>query len=307
MTLQQLEYIIALDDHRHFVKAAEHCFITQPTLTMQVKKLEDEINLQLFIRQIPLIPTKLGEDFILRARQIMLEVKQLKAMVSQEKESIEGTINIGVIPTIAPYLLPLLLPYFTKKYPKTFLQIREMQTHEIVTQLKSDRLDMGILATPLLDISIREIPVYYEPFLLYLFEGHELLQKTEIESTDFDTSELLLLSEGHCFREQALEVCNSTRKFNKGFHYESGSIETIKQLVRMKSGITLIPQLAILNAQENLHCRHYRLPEPTREISIVTHKSYTREVLINSIHQAILDVLPYDLQQNELKIKVKWK
>ena len=307
MTLQQLEYIIALDEYRHFVKAANHCFITQPTLTMQVKKLEDEINLTLFNRQNPLTPTKMGEAFILRARQILLEVNQLKQMVSNEKESVKGTYSLGIIPTIAPYLLPSFLPEFTRRFPHSFLNIQEMQTHDIVAELKSDRLDMGILATPLLEPAIKETPLYYEPFLLYMYDEYPLLKKERISSDDIETSELLLLSEGHCFREQALEVCSTTHQFNKGFHYESGSIETIKQLVNQKIGITLIPELAILNASERAHCRRYHSPEPTREISIVTHKSFVREVLVDNIHQCIIDIVPDNLQRQERKIHVKWK
>jgi len=194
MTIQQLEYVVALDNYRHFVTAASRCYVTQPTLTMQVKKLEDEIGFLIFDRtKLPLKPTKSGINFIEKSKSIIREVRQLKEMVSNDKEAIEGEFTLAIIPTIAPYLLPEFIKLFTKKYPKTVLSIKELQTHVIVKQINNDQLDLGILATPLLESSIREIPVYYEPFVLYLNEGHKLMQKEFIEGKDIQTEELLLL------------------------------------------------------------------------------------------------------------------
>ncbi|MBU1014721.1 MAG: LysR family transcriptional regulator [Bacteroidetes bacterium] len=309
MTIQQLEYVVALDHYRHFVTAASRCYVTQPTLTMQVKKLEDEIGFLLFDRtKLPLKPTKAGINFIEKAKSIIREVRQLKEMVSNDKEAIEGEFTLAIIPTIAPYLLPGFLKLFTKKYPKSVLSIKELQTHEIVKQINNDQLDLGILATPLLESSIREIPVYYEPFVLYLYEGHKLMQKEFIEGKDIRTEELLLLSEGHCFREQALEVCNySGYKDHEGFRYESGSIETIKQMVNKGIGITLIPELAILNYNDQKFSRRFAKLEPSREISIITHKSFAKESLIDIIHQTIKEVVPEHMEKKERGIRVKWR
>jgi len=309
MTIQQLEYVVALDNYRHFVTAASRCYVTQPTLTMQIQKLEDEIGFLLFDRtKLPLKPTKAGINFIEKAKSIIREVRQLKEMVSNDKEAIDGEFTLAIIPTIAPYLLPEFLKLFTKKYPKSVLSIKELQTHEIVKQINNDQLDLGILATPLLESSIREIPVYYEPFVLYLYEGHKLMQKEFIEGKDIRTEELLLLSEGHCFREQALEVCSySGYKDHEGFRYESGSIETIKQMVNKGIGITLIPELAILNDNDQKFSRRFAKPEPSREISIVTHKSFAKESLIDIIHQTIKEVVPEHMEKKERGIRVKWR
>jgi LysR family transcriptional regulator, hydrogen peroxide-inducible genes activator len=309
MTIQQLEYVVALDNQRHFVKAAQKSFITQPTLTMQLKKLEDEIGLQIFDRsKAPLKPTKTGEQFISKAREIIREVNQLKEMVSNEKESIEGSFSLGVIPTIAPYLLPKFLKYFAKKFPKTQLNIKELQTHEIVAYLNRDELDMGILATPLHESSIREIPVYYEPFVLFLPNGHPLMNKDLVSGHEIDAKELLLLGEGHCFREQALEVCSSVPQ-NKtgGFNYESGSIETIKQMVIQGVGITLIPELAILDETDQKFCKRFVRPEPTREIGIVVHKSFAKEALIECVYESIKQAIPKQMEQKERSMRVKWR
>ncbi len=309
MTIQQLEYVVALNNYRHFVTAAEKCFITQPTLTMQIKKLEEEIGIQLFDRtKSPLTPTNAGINFIEKAKSIIREVNHLKEMVSDEKESTEGEFTLAVIPTIAPYLLPLFLNNFTSKNPKTFLNIKELQTHEIVKQLNNGELDLGILATPLLEPSIKEIPVYYEPFVLYVNKDHTLLNNGLIKGSDIKTEELLLLSEGHCFREQALEVCNYTgNKNHTGFHYESGSIETIKQMVDKGIGITLIPELAILNDKDLRYSKRFTNPEPKREISIVTHKSFAKERLIDIIHEAIKTAVPERMNKKERSIRVKWR
>ena len=309
MTIQQLEYVVALNNYRHFVKAAEKCFITQPTLSMQIRKLEDEIGIQLFDRtRSPLIPTKAGINFIEKAKSIIREVNHLKEMVSDEKESIEGVFTLAIIPTIAPYLLPVFLNNFTDKHPNTFLNIKELQTHEIVKHLNSGELDMGILATPLVEPTIREIPVYYEPFVLYINDGHALIDKELINGTDIKTEELLLLSEGHCFREQALEVCNYTgNNDHPGFHYESGSIETIKQMVDKGIGITLIPELAILNDKDQRYSKRFTQPEPKREISIVTHKSFAKERLIDIIHEAIKAAVPERMNKKERSLRVKWR
>lgn len=309
MTLQQLEYVVALNNHRHFVTAAGKCFVTQPTLTMQIKKLEDEIGIQLFDRsRTPLQPSKAGIGFIEKAKSIIREVKELKEMVSTEKESIEGEYSLAIIPTIAPYLLPGFLNIFTKKYPQTILRIRELQSHEIVAQLKNDELDLGILATPLLENVIREVPVYYEPFVLFLPQNHKLLEKEFVQGEEIRTEELLLLSEGHCFREQALEVCSySGYRDQSAFQYESGSIETIKQMVAKGIGITLIPKLAILNETDQKYSRHFAPPEPSREISIVTHKSFAKEKLIDIIHETMKASVPENMNKTERRIRVKWR
>ncbi len=310
MTLQQLEYVVALADHRHFVRAAESCHITQPTLTMQLKKLEDEIGFQLFDRtKKPIELTPTGELVVMKAREILRETILLKDLVIQERDSLKGEFRIGVIPTVAPYLVPRFLNTFVKQNPNTQLIIQELQTHEIVQALKSDQLDIGIAATPLEERNIRELALYYEPFLLYGFEGHHSLTKEEVEVDNLATNDLLLLSQGHCFREQALAVCNDAQqgKEKRGFHYESGSIEALTALVDQQMGITLVPELAITKQIKKVNIRRFKAPEPSREISLVVLNSFAKEQLLTALHESILAVVPSTLKTKKLPIRVSWR
>ena len=312
MTIQQLEYIIALDNHRHFVSAAQSCFVTQPTLTMQVKKLEDEIGTMIFNRKKhPLVPTAAGERIIIKARQILREISQLKALVSTEKESIEGSFKIGVIPTIAPYLIPLFIGDFAKEHPKTKLIIEEMTTNSIIDALKADRLDLGILVTPLEEKQIREIPLFYEPFLVYVSLSHELFEKEKIKPEDIKPEGLWLLNQGHCFRDQSLKICgrelNDLRSDSSNIVYESGSLETLKKLVDRNYGYTLVPELAIDDVEKNKNVRRFADPQPVREVSIVTHHSFAKEVLVDELRKSILAIIPKSYRKNDHFFRVKWR
>src|SRR5690606_7079159 len=202
MNLQQLEYINALDIFRNHAKAANFCNVTQPTLSMMVKKLEDELGVKIFDKAQPLKPTSSGEIIIARARLILQEIKNLKEFISNEKDSIEGEFRLGVIPTLAPYLLPKFLNQFLEKHPGTSFTVMEMQTEEIIRLLKTNRLDVAILVTPLDDREIREIPVFYEPILLYTSENLKYFKQEKINLKSLSYENLLLLEEGHCFRGQ---------------------------------------------------------------------------------------------------------
>jgi LysR family hydrogen peroxide-inducible transcriptional activator len=309
MTLQQLEYIVALDSYRNFVTAAEKCFITQPTLSMQVKKLEEEIGIQLFDRtKKPLIPTIAGETIIIKARQIIREVKQLKEYVSEEKESLKGTYRIGIIPTLAPYLLPLILPGFMNQNPETRLQIQEIQSKDIIDGLKMDTLDIGILSTPLFEKSLREIALFNEPFLLYLPKHHPYKSADKMDARTITTENILLLNEGHCFREQTLNVCAKNKKYHTyNFDFESGSLEALKRMVRMDLGYTLIPELAIQKEIDPPYIKRFKKPEPTREISLAVHQSFAKEQLIVRLRQSILEHIPDRFFKNNQYIKVNWR
>lgn len=308
MTLQQFEYIIALDEYRHYVTAAEHCFVSQPNLTMQVKKLEDEIGVRIFDRdKKPLQPTEIGKEVILRARQILRETKQLKAFVTHEKESLEGEFTIGIIPTLAPYLLPLFLPVFLKENPKIHLKIRELQTSQIISQLENGLIDMGLLVTPLNESTIREVPVFYEPFLLYLPENHRLLQEKLMIADELDPSDVLVLDEGHCFRKQALAICKGAKQGSTiGFEYQSGSIEALKSLVKNGVGYTLVPELSVSAAQDQAHIRRFSNPEPVREVSLVVHNSYIKESVIQVLKETIQKVIPAQLLEKQSVVDFIW-
>ncbi len=310
MTLQQLEYIVALDTHRNFVRAADHCLVTQPTLTMQVHKLEEEIGFRLFDRtKKPLQPTSLGNHFIERSRRILREVNDLKAMVSDELESVEGEYRLGIIPTLAPYLLPLFLAGFTEKYPGIRLRIEEMQSEVIIDRLKSDRLDFAILATPLNEPFLREIPLFNEPFLVYLPEGHQLLDEERIQAESLSGKSLLLLEEGHCFRDQALNVCAlKDEDDHLPFEYQSGSIETLMRLVDKNIGYTLVPELAVGEFyRKNPRIMRFTEPEPTREISLVCTSTFSREKLLELLRSSIQQSVPGSFKRASHYIRVKWR
>ncbi len=308
MTLQQLEYIVALDIERHFVRAAEKCFVTQPTLTMQVKKLENEIGVKIFERDsYPLKPTLAGEQIVLKARQILGEVNQLKAFLSDDKNDIKGEFTIGIIPTLAPYLLPLFLPNFINENSSTRLIIKELQTESIILELQKGTLDLGILVTPLEEKNIREVPLFKEAFLLYLPENHSLTTKDTISIEDLDLAELLVLEKGHCFREQSLAICSKeSRLKHKGFEYQSGSIESLKGLVNKGCGYTLIPELAA-NDKEKNQLKRFSNPEPVREISLAVHNSFTKEALIAAFHKSISASLPDKFKKTKSYTMVRWR
>ncbi len=309
MTLQQLNYLVALDTHRQFVKAAESCFVTQPTLTMQIQKLEEEVGGQLFQRDItPIAPTTLGTIMIERARIIIQEVEGLKVLVNEEVEKIEGTFRVGIIPTIAPYLIPLFLPEVAQKNKKLHLKVREMRTEEIISSLKNGDLDLGILATPLQEKLIKEWPMYFEPFQVYLAPGHPKFKKDTWTSSELNPQEMLILDEGHCFREQSLAICGrQIKRKDLNFEYQSGSLEALMRLVEQGLGYTMVPALAVMNRAEAINARKFKSPEPVREISIVTHQSFHRLALIEWLRTEIQAVVPKEFVHPKKYKRISWK
>lgn len=305
MNLHQLEYIIALDLHRNHARAAEHCHVSQPTLSMMVKKLEDELGIKIFDKGQPLKPSPAGEIVISRARQILQEVKNLREFVRTEKETIEGEFRIGVIPTLAPYLLPRFLNEFLDSHPGTYFTVVEMPTAEIVKGLKAGRLDLGILVTPLDDKEIREIPVFYEPILLYTSPKLKYYKQTRISLKGLSTEDLLLLEEGHCFRGQVMNLCPSKgQRTHQQLNYQSGSFETLKAMVDKHYGYTLIPEMAV--DVKSKQVKHFTGPEPVREVSLAVHYGFVKETLIVKLRESILASIPQHFKKNEKYIRVRW-
>jgi len=309
MTLQQLQYVVALDTHRHFVRAAESCFVAQPTLTLQVKKLESQISLVLFDRSsTPLKPTPMGTLFIAKARHILREIEELKTLVNQEKEQMEGQFRIGVIPTVAPYLLGLFINDFIQKHPDTQLTIQEMQSEDIIQSIKKDQLDIGIMATPVEERDIREIPLYYEPFMVYADPNHEILKKSKVTPKDLRPDDLWLLGQGHCFRNHTLNLCEIKQDdTSKSLKMEAGSIETLKNLIQKVHGYTLIPELSYDIKREENHCIRFTDPQPVREISLVVHRTFTKEKLITELRKSIIRHTPKAYKKNHRFVTVEWR
>ncbi|CAA9283213.1 MAG: Hydrogen peroxide-inducible genes activator _ OxyR [uncultured Cytophagales bacterium] len=311
MNIQQLEYVVALDTHRHFVTAATHCHVTQPTLSMQVQNLEKELDVLLFDRKrSPLEPTPAGRKVIAQARQVLREIQVLRDSVKEEKARLTGEFRLGIIPTLAQYLVPLFLVDFVHKHPQTNLLIEELPTDQIVDRLKQSRLDLGILVTPLEDDAIREVPVFNEPFLAYVSRGHALFGKPEVRAEELEEADVWLLNQGHCFRSQVLHLCNGQEAScsRRGFAYESGSIETLKRMVDRHSGYTLVPELSVLDEiGTNPVVKRFAAPEPVREVSLVAHRSFPKEALLQALRAEILASIPERMRINGGQRRIRWR
>jgi LysR family hydrogen peroxide-inducible transcriptional activator len=305
VTLQQLRYIAALDRHRHFGKAADECLVTQPTLTMQLRKLEEEMGVVLFDRsRQPIVPTPAGTIILAKSREILQHAEQLYHFVRGEHTSVKGTFTVGIIPTLAPYLLSRFIPKFLVDYPETKLVIREIQTERIIEQLKNGTIDIGILVTPLNEATIREVPLFSEPFEIYTRDASI---GNELTIEQLPTEGLMLLEEGHCFRSQALELCG--RREQSGIHnldYRSGSIESLKALVRRGLGYTLIPALSATD-EDAPYRRQFQTPAPVREVSLVVHQSFVREQLLEVLRETIRAAVPQAYLDDSTYYKVRWR
>lgn len=295
MTIVQLEYIVAVDTYKSFVLAAEKCFVTQPTLSMQVQKLEETLGVKIFDRsRQPVIPTEIGTEILAQARKALQESYKISEIINERKGEISGELKIGVIPTVAPYLLPKVLGSFMEKYPKVKLSISELTTENIIQKIKTGLLDCGILATPLNEASLLERPVYYENFVSYLSEDHLLFKKKTLNITDLDIEDLWLLNEGHCMRNQVLQICKYKKSQDQNLEYNTGSIETLIRMVDQNKGLTILPELSIqdFTGEQLDKVRYFKSPEPSREISIVTHNNFIKKRTIDALEEEILNSVP---------------
>jgi len=304
MTFVQLEYIVAVDTYRHFAIAAGHCFVTQPTLSMQVQKLEEELGLKIFDRsKQPVIPTEAGREVIEQARKILGEKHVIGEIVQAKKGVLAGELRIGIIPTLAPYLLPLFIQSFTTKYPQIKLVVNEMTTETLVTRLREGRIDVGILVTPLQENGIREQVLFYEELLVYVSRKNAAYKKTYMLAQDIDPNKLWLLEEGHCFRSQIVRLCELRKASREGSHfdYEAGSLETLRRMVELNDGITILPELAAmdLTGKQQQLIRHFKKPTPMREVSLVVHRDFVKQRLVEALRQEILLSVPEKLRQNK--------
>ncbi len=295
MTITQLKYVLAVAEHKNFTLAAEKCFVTQPTLSMQIQKIEEELNILIFDRtKKPIQLTDIGQKIVTQAKNIVNEADRIQDIVEQQKGFIGGEFRLGIIPTIMPTLLPMFLNNFIKKHPKVKLIIEELNTEEIITKLNNGHLDAAIAATPLMEEKIKEIVLYFEPFVAYIPETHQTFQKKEIEVSDLNIDEILLLQDGHCFRDGILNLCKSSEK--KGFDHfqiESGSFETLIKLADEGLGTTLLPYLHTLDLKESdrLKLRHFVEPKPAREVSLIYPKSELKIQIIDALRSTISGVI----------------
>lgn len=295
MTITQLKYVLAVAEHKNFTLAAEKCFVTQPTLSMQIQKIEDELSILIFDRtKKPVQLTDIGQKIVNQAKNIVNEADRIQDIVEQQKGFIGGEFRLGIIPTIMPTLLPMFLNNFIKKYPKVKLIIEELNTEEIIIKLNNGHLDAAIAATPLLEDKIKEIVLYFEPFMAYIPVGHEHFDKKELEVSDLNPDEILLLQDGHCFRDGILNLCkNDPKNEFSHFQIESGSFETLVKLADEGLGTTLLPFLHTLDLKESdkLKLRHFKEPKPAREVSLIYPKSELKIQIIDALRSTIAGVI----------------
>lgn len=306
MTITQLKYVLAVAEHQNFTKAAEKTFVTQPTLSMQIHKLEEELDIQIFDRsKKPIELTSIGKKIVTQAGNIVHETERMQDVVDQEKGFIGGVFKLGIIPTVMPTLLPMFLRNFSDRYRKVHLKIEELNTDEIITKINDGYLDAAIAATPLKLEKIKERPLYYEPFVGYIPENHRLATKDNLEPADLDIDDILLLEDGHCFRDGILNLCKASKKDNsEKFQLESGSFETLIKLSNEGLGMTLLPYLHTLDISvaQTKNLKFFKEPSPAREVSLIYSKSELKLQIINALHESISDVIRGAIAFQDVKI-----
>ncbi len=298
MTLQQLEYVVAVYRCRHFAKAAESCGVTQPTLSAMIQRLEDELGVKLFDRSSqPVMPTPVGRMVVEQAWKVLSRARKLKAMVEEEKQSTEGAFRIGILPTIAPYLLPRFFPQLMADHPEMNLHIVEMQTADIKKALLRGELDAAILVSLDGMDNYVQTPLYYEQFLAYVSRTDRLFAKQAIRTADLTGETLWLLDEGHCFRDQLVKFCALRSARASQQHYTLGSMETFMRMVEGGRGVTFIPELALpqLSAEQRKLVRPFALPIPVREVVLLTARSFVRQTVLSLLADRIRASVPEEM------------
>ncbi|WP_296751622.1 LysR substrate-binding domain-containing protein [Thiobacillus sp.] len=299
MTLQELKYLVALADHGHFGRAAEACFITQSTLSTQIKKLEDFLGVTLFDRSLKRVtPTPIGREILQAARNVVEEAERIKELARHAQDPMARTLHLGVIPTLGPYYLPHALTLAHKKHPGLRLLLREETTPQILEHLVDGKLDAGLLALPVPDDSLRVEPLFYEPFLAALPAGHPLAKRDVLKVSDIVNEKLLLLDEGHCLRDQALDVCGSGSRGRE--EVRATSLETLRQMVAMGLGLTLLPALAVdagpRVSKKAVEIRPFKSPPPGRTIALAWRKRAPFPETFEQLAQTLKNALPGEVE-----------
>jgi len=306
MTITQLKYVLAVAEYKNFTLAAEKCFVTQPTLSMQIQKVEEELGIQIFDRtKKPIQLTEIGQKIVNQSKNIVNEADRIQDIVDQQKGFIGGEFRLGIIPTVMPTLLPMFLNNFIKKYPKVKLIIEELNTQDIIFKLNNGHLDAAIAATPLEEEKIKEVVLFYEPFVAYIPENHNNFSKKEIEISDLNLDEILLLQDGHCFRDSIVNLCkNNNNLEHNHFQLESGSFETLIKLADEGLGTTLLPYLHTLDLKEKdqIKLRHFVEPKPVREVSLIYPKNELKIHIIDALRNTISGVIKGAIVFNNVKI-----
>jgi LysR family hydrogen peroxide-inducible transcriptional activator len=299
VTLKQLQYIVTVAHFGHFGHAADACFVTQPTLSMQVQKAEQQLGVVIFDRtQLPIVPTEVGERVIAQARVVLREAARLVEICEDRSDMVQGSLRVGVLPTLAPYVLPRLLPILTQKYPGLQVQVEEVMTELIVRRLREETLDIGLIATPALAPDILQWPLFVEPLYGYVHSAHTLAGHEWLEVGDILSSDVWLLREAHCFGQQTRELCRisgNDAKLEGQIRFESGSIEMLKQMVEFNGGLTLLPALSVSAMSvtpASVRVVPFSRPAPSREVSLVSRRAFVKQHLIEAFVRSLLSSLP---------------
>lgn len=308
MTLTQLNYIIAVDRCRNFAQAAKECFVTQPTLSMQIHKLEDYLQIIIFDRsRTPVEPTPMGKKVLEYARKVMQGAQELEELSKSLRGEVAGEFILSVIPTLAPYVLPLFVQKFVDQFPEVELKIYEHETDEIIRLLKEGKIDGAILASPLETKGLIEEHLFFEPFKVFSSPKYKLLEKKNIDEKDLDIKDAWLLKEGHCMRTQALHLCQYRKKTGEGnLFFEVGSMETLINMVKSSRGFTILPYLACVNlslADQKL-LREFKNKSPVRDISFVTGPHSMKKSIEKALVSVIEKNIPKELRKTPAKVEV---
>ncbi len=304
MTLTQLKYLIAVDTHRRFATAAEVCYISQPSLSMQIQKLEEELELTLFKRDhYPVVPTLAGEQIIQQARVVLREAERIQKIARRQKDQLKQHLRLAVIPTLAPYLLPFFISGFSREFPDVKLTISELPTDELLDSLKREQIDAGLMVTPSNEEHIEEHPLFYESFVVYLSDDHPLSANKDIGLKELDLNEVMLIHDVHCLRSQVINLCQDSgaEEVPRKIEYSADSIETLKRIVEMNDGITVLPELSTydLTAAQTRRIRRFKEPSPVREVSLVVNKGHLKTELTDQLAKNIMESLPDEMKTAE--------
>jgi LysR family transcriptional regulator, hydrogen peroxide-inducible genes activator len=310
MTITQIEYVVAVATYKSFVAAAEKCFVTQPTLSMQIQKLEDELGVKIFDRnKHPIAVTDIGELVVAQGRIALAECERIHEIIQVQQKTLTGSFKFAAIPTVAPNILPGLLENYSKNFPGIKLQVKEMETNQIISALRNNEIDAALLSTPLEENGIKEYPLFYEPFVGYFHDGEIALKKRMIVPTDIALDRIWLLNEGHCMRNQIINLCSDQvqkLQAERPYRYESSNVETLRKMVEKNGGMTVLPELATLEFTEDQieRIRYFEDPEPVREISLVTNGHFVRMSVLQSLMDEILKLIPEKMRVQKKNRKV---
>lgn len=301
MNLQQLEYITALNKHRHFGRAAESCDVSQPTLSTMVQKLEEELGVRLFERsRAAVVPTAVGIRVIEQAERILHQTTILGEIIQNESSNVSGTLNIGVLPTIAPYLIPLIAPLLLKKLPDLKVNFHEYTTTQCMSALREHTIDLAVVADNDETRRHKLVPLYFEEFVAFVSRNEPLFVEKSIRSSQVQPDRLWLLDEGHCFRDQLLRFCQLKKDSNPRHTYRQGSLQTFIHMVEQGNGMTFIPELAlnyITSDKSKELVRPFAIPRPCRSVSLCMLEDYARNTLVESLVEIIREAVPAAMHQ----------